>query len=58
MGELRGLVLNARGNRLRARNAAQARRMEKKAGMQADRRAADEERLAERKHKETTTMDM
>ena len=44
--------------RLRARDAAQARRNEKKAHMQADKRAADEERLAERRQKESATMDM
>jgi len=43
---------------LRARDAAQARRNEKKTLMQADRRAADEERLSERKQKESATMDM
>lgn len=46
------------GCRLRARDAASARRTEKKAAAMADRRAADEERLSERKQKETATMDM
>jgi len=44
--------------RIRARDAAQARRTDKKASMQADRRAADGERLSERKQKESQTMDM
>ncbi len=44
--------------RVRARDAAQARRMDKKAVTQADRTAADKERLSERKQKESATMDM
>ena len=44
--------------RLRARDAAQSWRAEKKAMADADRRAADEEWLAERKAKENATMDM
>lgn len=43
---------------LRARDSAQSWRAEKKAMADADRRAADEERLAERKAKENATMDM
>jgi hypothetical protein len=45
-------------NRLRARDAANSRREDRKAMLMADRRAADEERLMERKAKESSTMDM
>lgn len=44
--------------RLRARDAATSRREDRKAMLMADRRAADEERLMERKAKESSTMDM
>jgi hypothetical protein len=44
--------------RLRARDAAHSRREDRKAMLMADRRAADEERLMERKAKESSTMDM
>ena len=48
----------ADGGRVRARDAANAKRGEKRAAMMADRRAADEERLQERKAKDSATMDM
>jgi hypothetical protein len=44
--------------RLKARDAANTKRGDKRAAMMADRRAADEERLQERKVKESATMDM
>ncbi|EIW71645.1 hypothetical protein TREMEDRAFT_67879 [Tremella mesenterica DSM 1558] len=43
---------------LRARNIAESRRMDKKAIALAERRAADEERLSERRSKEAATMNM
>lgn len=45
-------------SRLKAREAATDRRADKRAAEMADRRAAMEERMAERKQKESATMDM
>lgn len=56
---LAGIMTGAdEGIRLKARDAAQHRRAEKRAFEQADRRTAEQERLFERKHKESATMEM
>lgn len=53
------LILYSWGfHRLAARNAALARKAERKANLTADKRAFDEERLSERRQKEASTMDM
>jgi hypothetical protein len=44
--------------RVRARDAANAKKGDRRAAMMADRRAVEEERLSERKAKDSATMDM